>query len=204
MSIDIRFVALEKWPGQATLWTARKRSQFSAKWSATIDLLESELGHLKARDVVIQADCDRDQIRIDGHFRAGAKMRGPGVVLSFECPKGSMSFPCDRFSDWQANVRAIALSLEALRSVDRYGVTQQAEQYRGWAKLPGPEKVFATPLDAQKWLFDALKVDSISAAGGLDSLRRLAISRFHPDRNDGDSSLWRKWAAVAGMLGIEI
>ena len=47
-----------------------------------------------------------------------------------------MRFPCDTFTDWQANVRGIALALEALRAVDRYGVTQQAEQYRGWTALP--------------------------------------------------------------------
>jgi hypothetical protein len=33
-------------------------------------------------------------------------------------------------------VRAIALSLEALRKVDRYGVTKSGEQYKGFKALP--------------------------------------------------------------------
>jgi uncharacterized protein (DUF58 family) len=43
--------------------------------------------------------------------------------------------PCDRYEDWKDNLRAIALSLEALRAVDRYGVTRGNEQYRGWTQI---------------------------------------------------------------------
>jgi hypothetical protein len=59
------------------------------------------------------------------------------VILSFDSKHGPLSYPCDRYTQWQDNVRAIALSLEALRSVDRYGVTRRAEQYCGWQRLPG-------------------------------------------------------------------
>ena len=204
MALEIRFVALEKWPGTQTLPSERKRSQFSAKWSTTIELLETELEHLKAREIVLQADCDQSQIRLDGHLRSDAKLRGPGIVLSFECPSGAMSFPCDRFLDWQANVRAIALSLEALRSVDRYGVTQHAEQYRGWAKLPGPSPEFPGVTEARAWLFRVLEIRSFEEVGGLDRLRTIGTLRFHPDRNGGDAALWKKWTAAAKWLGIEI
>jgi len=45
--------------------------------------------------------------------------------------------PCDSFKDWEANLRAIALSLERLRAADRYGVTtEEKEQYIGWLRLP--------------------------------------------------------------------
>lgn len=36
---------------------------------------------------------------------------------------------------WEDNLRAIALALEALRKVDRYGVTRRGEQYTGWKQL---------------------------------------------------------------------
>ena len=136
MSVSITFRALSQWPLKPTPASSRKRSQFQSTWSKTVDLLERELGLLGAKNVVIEADCEPSEVRIDGNLRANAKLRGPGVVVSFDCSKGAMLFPCDTFTDWQANVRGIALALEALRAVDRYGVTQQAEQYRGWTALP--------------------------------------------------------------------
>src|SRR6266511_2967713 len=119
-AIAITFRPIQQRPGAPT--RRRQRSQFSAKWSQTMELLDRELFHVRARNVVMQLDCDEREIRRDGIPRADARTRGPGVILSFDSPKGSLSFPCDRYTDWQDNVRAIALSLEALRSVDRHGV----------------------------------------------------------------------------------
>jgi hypothetical protein len=129
---DIRFVPLQAWPCQRSV---QRPSQFKASYSQTCELLNRELWALRAEYVVIQADCDASQIRNDGMLRGDARMRGPGIVLSFESKFGPLSYPCDRFMRWQDNLRAIALSLEALRAVDRYGVTRRAEQYRGWKAL---------------------------------------------------------------------
>jgi hypothetical protein len=35
---------------------------------------------------------------------------------------------------WQDNLRAVALGLEALRRVERYGIAQRGEQYAGWRR----------------------------------------------------------------------
>lgn len=43
--------------------------------------------------------------------------------------RGHLSYPCDTFTTLQDNLRVIALALEALRMVDRYGVTRRGEQY---------------------------------------------------------------------------
>ena len=137
--MDFRFVALEQWPGERTRFAGA--SSFRADHSQTLRLLDRELSYLRARNVVIQADCDRSQIRMDGMLYAGAKLRTAGIVLSFDSKHGPLSYPCDKYSNWQANLRAIALSLEALRAVDRYGVTRRAEQYKGWAKLPPPPEI---------------------------------------------------------------
>jgi hypothetical protein len=45
--------------------------------------------------------------------------------------KGRMVLATDEYEDWQSNARAIALTLEALRAVDRYGATQ-GRQYAGF------------------------------------------------------------------------
>lgn len=135
--LDARFRPLERWVGART--KGRRNATFRAKYTQTLDLLESELNHLRAKNITIEAGFRLDQIRNDGWPRSSAgKPSEPGVILSFTAKGGNVAMPCDTFSDWEDNLRAIALSLEALRAVDRYGVTKSGEQYRGFAQLPAP------------------------------------------------------------------
>lgn len=197
-TVPITFRPITQWPGAAT--RSRTHSQFTAKWPQTLDLLDRELFHVRARNVVIQLDCDERDVRRDGIPRADARVRGPGVILSFDSPKGSLSFPCDRFTDWQDNVRAIALGLEALRAVDRYGVTRSAEQYRGWTALPDKSA------EAVDWLKKELGMNWNCALtdGVKNAIRQVAITRLHPDRQNGDDSKWKLWQVAAQSLGIEV
>lgn len=125
----------------------RTDSLFSASWSSTLELLDRELTFLGVRDeFVLQIDCTEGDLRLDGQLRANARPGSPSVAISIESrSKGSLLFTCGRFWSWQENVRAIALGLEALRKVDRYGITKANEQYRGWQALPA-----GTPMPAAK------------------------------------------------------
>ena len=78
----------------------------------------------------------------------------PRVVVSFDSCHGPLRYQCDRFTTtragtkaWHANVRAIALGLEALRKVDRYGIAGSGEQYRGWTALPAAFAAGAVDMD---------------------------------------------------------
>jgi hypothetical protein len=198
-SMQFQFRPIVTWPGART--TRPARSRFAAPWSSTLDLLDRELRQLQAKNIVLQADVAESQIRLDGMLYASARPRTPGVILSFESKHGPLSYPCDRFDNWQDNVRAIALSLEALRSVDRYGVTRRAEQYRGWQQLPAPGGNGAmTPESAAGFivkLFEMLNrpccsqqemlVSGTSAGQHL----RVAEALTHPDRG-GDSAQFKQ------------
>lgn len=185
--IDARFRPIETWPGTRTASYRRKRAQFRATYAQTLDLLEKELGYLRARDIVIQAGFGVDQIRNDGWPRSSARPKSdPGVIVSFRSPKGELSFPCDRYLDWEDNLRAIALSLEALRAVDRYGVTQQAEQYRGWQALPAPpppsntlSRDTAATVLANYSVFTPSEI--LTQAEKREEAYRQAAKRTHPD-----------------------
>ena len=140
---------IREWPGQLTPAAARKRSPFttaipgrtfarqSVPLSQTLALLERELRMIGGRDVELLVAITPDQFRLDGQPRAQAKAEHPGVILSLQSRHGRLSYPCDRFTTWQDNLRAVALALEALRKVDRYGVTAHGEQYRGFLALEG-------------------------------------------------------------------
>lgn len=76
-------------------------------------------------------------------LRAVAEVLFRGVVVSLDTPSGPLRFATDSYEQrssrdlrsWQANVRAVTLGLEALRAVDRHGITHRAEQYQGWRAI---------------------------------------------------------------------
>jgi hypothetical protein len=119
--LNATFRPLHQWTGPRT--QSRKDAQFKAGWLQTLDLLEYELGKLRATTVVIQIEDPEThkRMRNDGSMTLPDKFwrEKPGVILTFDSPKGAMSFPCDRYPHWRDNLRAIGLSLEALRAPPR-------------------------------------------------------------------------------------
>jgi hypothetical protein len=140
---------IREWPGTLRSDAERVRSPFASTLTSTMTMLHREIYNLV--DTAQQQDSaellvaiDPSKFRLDGKPYAAAVAQHPGVIFSLDTRHGHLSYPCDRFPTWQDNLRAIALALEALRKVDRYGVTAHGEQYRGFLALPagaGPNGV---------------------------------------------------------------
>jgi hypothetical protein len=183
--LNARFRPLDHWPVQKTRHP--QDSQFRSTYPQTLDLLESELSHIHARagSVVIQVEnLTLSDIRNDGWPRGGwnpARGNRQGVIVSFESGKGAMSFPCDRFKGWQDNLRAIAKSLEALRMVDRYGVTRGNEQYKGWAQIEAPKNGAMDREEAIVTIASILDAPRDAVDANPAAFIRQARIRYHPD-----------------------
>lgn len=188
----------------------RKRSQFTATWSDTLDLLEREIYGLQRRshdDPVLMMDITEADLRIDGQVRASARPASPAVAIAFEPVRGPLTFRCDRYeasawgasgqAPWQANVRAIALTLEALRAVDRYGATRSGEQYTGYRALTAapttdPWSTLATTLDTP--------VETLRRWHAAGWLRSRAMRIAHPDLG-GSEDAWHVVQVALAELG---
>lgn len=178
----------------------RSRYIFKAPWSATLDLLDRELWHLDATAVVLQVDVTEADLRLDGQLRANARPDFPGVRLVVDTPRGTLSWQTDVCEFWQHNVRSIALGLEVLRAVDRYGITTAGEQYKGWLQLEaggGPNSMDAAAEVIWRW-------SGITPNGSLpDSMiYRAARANAHPDRQGGDRGPWDAVQAAGKLLGL--
>lgn len=198
------------WPGRLT--ARRQRSNFSAPWGATLGTLRTELRNLKARTVVLQVAIPEAQFRIDGYPRATARAEHPGIILSMDSMVGPLSYPCDTFDRWEDNLRGIALALEALRKVDRYGVTKRGEQYQGFKALPPGSIALGSAMsyeDAARALAELAGAD-VNDEGTLRLIRndsdfrartyRRAAKRHHPDVGGGDGSLFKRLNDAASIL----
>lgn len=195
---------------------ARKPSLFDSTWTDTLELLGREIDKLGGRDVVIECDVREQDIRLDGMLRANAKADTPAVVVAFDTRQhGPMLYRCDRYtqrwggplSSWQHNVRAIALTLEALRAVDRYGATETGQQYAGFKALPAGRAMPSSHMtsdEAEQIIREVGFIDGVSQVGvSIRDVYRRARAVAHPDRNGGDRALWDKVEQAAAVLGVD-
>jgi hypothetical protein len=179
--LDARFRPLPKWMRKPDLGWERPR--FRTAYNKALDALEYELDKLYARDVFIEAGFQLGQLRNDGWPRGGQKPTHPGIVLYFTTQDGAMEFPCGTYENFEANLYAIALTLENLRAIDRYGVTLGHQQYRGFMAIEAAPKQLTVEQAVE---FVALASglpsrDVFSSAEAYRGAYRAAARRLHPD-----------------------
>ncbi len=211
MSYTVRPISDHTWLRPAS---QRRPTRFSAKWRETEQLLLEQVAHLDGRNLVIEVDVREQDLKLDGTLRANAREAAtPAVVVAFESKHGPMLHRCDTFhapytfqgADWQHNVRAIALTLQALRAVDRYGAAETGQQYTGFKALPSGRAMppsHMTTDAAYEVLCDVLG-DGVVVNGDLDdnALIRRARAVAHPDRT-GDRETWDRVEQAARVLGV--
>lgn len=202
---------IDRWPREQTPADARTDSPFmrpsqrnatggwtrrmEVPYSETLGDLDRELRALNVDEAVLQLSVREDQIRLNGEMRANVSPSHPGVILTFTTRRdGPLTFACDRFTRWQTNLRAIAKGLEALRLVDRYGITSTGEQYAGWKEIgtgtPLAER--AEPEEMSLQQAARIVVGWISGPHDLDTNARTALE-------DAD---YRRYAYRQALKGL--
>lgn len=142
-----------------------KKVKNALGWDRVLQGLDWELERHGADDVVIGVVAPATALSISGQLRHRSQVTHPGAEVSFEAHGRRLVFHTDAYDSLQSNLRAITLGLEALRAVDRYGITSTAEQYAGFAQLTagGPDPERGRML--------------VERAGGIREAQR----RHHPD-----------------------
>lgn len=157
-------------------------SPFTATWTDTVDLLKREASLIGAPEVVLCVDAAPGNMRRDGGIRADAVVRqdlvevylptsDAGTSLRFECGRYTGHRWGSSLAGWQSNVRAIALGMEALRKVKRYGLGTGNEQYRGFGALPPGDPI---ALGAAMTLDEAARILSDGCDGMFEASDLLA------------------------------
>lgn len=183
-------------------------ARFRVDWARTVDDLTYEVDALGAALVVVQADVDDTQIRRDGMLKSSARVGFQGVKVSFESNHGPLTYATDTYTYWKDNVRAVSLTLTALRAVDRYGATASGEQYRGFTALA--DKPFGhgsmTVDDAISVLLTTTGADVTrdELAGGdakfVTAAYRSAAKLHHPDSAFGNESVFKQITKARDVL----
>lgn len=212
----LTFRPIDKWPENWKRGTRGKANPFGSAYASTLDKLDFELEALRARDAYLQIDMDGTQLRLDGQPRAGAKANYRGVILTIDsAAHGILSYSCDAFEatyyrdgeSWQCNLRAVALGLEALRQLDRYGIAERGQQYAGFAQLGSGIAMGVNPGPMSK--DEAIRIikegaglrvaDYAFTNAGIEEAYRRAVKVHHPDAG-GDAEVFRKLTEARDLL----
>jgi hypothetical protein len=197
-----------EWPGTLTPERQRRMSPFSATLSSTLRILDREIYGLvdtkaQQESAELLIAIPASQFRNDGRPYARAIAEHPGVILSLDSRHGHLSYPCDTFTTWQDNLRAVVLALEALRKVDRYGVTRRGEQYRGFLAIEATAMSadpFSDARSALAWLIERFpQPDDPTPATAVRMAKRAA----HPDMPTGDAERFRLVMKADELLRME-
>jgi len=169
------------WP--RTSPAARRRSHFKTSFGSARDKLLGEIRRLGGSDPIISSDIPR---RNDGLPYAEAKPKSgdPGIACYFTRKGKQLCFACDCYLSVDSNLHAIALTIEALRGIARWGTGDMMEAaFTGFTALPeraGP---------ANWW--ETLGVPINATLDQAKEAYRILVKKHHPDAG-GDPELFRR------------
>lgn len=134
---DVLFSCPLEWPVGWVRTPFRRRSAFKgglATWAACEGVRE-ELRRSKATEVVVSSNM---RARVDGMGFRGDDARpvDPGVAVYFVLAGRKRVLACDRWDLVAHNLRSIALHVEALRGMERWGVGSLDRAFEGYLALP--------------------------------------------------------------------
>lgn len=129
-----------QWPDgwKRTPAADRKPSRFFYGFADSMASLMEALARIGATNIVITSDLPA---RPDGRpYAVGRKDADPGIAVWFALQGHERVISCDRWQTHAENMRAIALSIEAIRGLDRWGASDMvARAFAGFTALPaGP------------------------------------------------------------------
>lgn len=194
-------------PGWRPANTFRPNSPFRAGYDQTLRDLRYELDLLHASEAFVQVEVETAELRQDGLLRAHARPSHPGVIVTAVTRRlGTLTWPAEKFNHWQGNLRAVALGLNHLRTLDRYDIATMGQQYAGFNELGS-----GTPMGSGAMSLDEAAVlltqgasgsawcDVDSAPSHVQMVYREAAKRHHPDAG-GDPGLFRRLTEARDLL----
>ncbi len=184
------------WPAGYPRTTSRQKAKFGASREQAVAGLFRELRLLGVRDywgIILSTNVP---IRRDGMPYAGtANPADPGAAVYFRLKeKGpEIVIACDKWTWIADNIRALALTVEAMRGMDRWGCSDMINRaFTGFTALPAPEGQRAEP-----W---QLVIGFDSANDTLETIEaryREMMKRAHPDAGGSHEQAQRLNNAIA-------
>lgn len=165
------------WPTGQPRAVNRYDAQFQVDFARARNDLLREVNLLGTRNVILSSNCP---VRLDGiPYASPAEPRDPGVAVYFDRRVKSEWKPfviaCDHYRKVRWNLRAVGVTIEALRSIQRHGASSMLEQaFTGFAALP-------PKLAEQNW-WEVFGISEHASPAEIRETYLLLVKENHPDR----------------------
>jgi hypothetical protein len=182
-----------QWPVGYKRTKSRTWSKFKQSPDAAQQFLRAELNRMGAVRIVVSSNI---AIRNDGMMYADAMKRtkhieDPGVAVYFDYKGKPVVLCCDTYNQVWENVYAIGKTVENLRAIDRYGVSDfLTRSFTGFAELP---ETIAPPFKRPWW--EVLEVDEYATEEQILNAYRNMARKTHPDAG-GTAAAFQEVAAA--------
>lgn len=163
-----------QWPFGYKRSKSRKSSAFKQTAENAQKFLRNELYLMGATNIVVSSNIP---VRKDGWMygdMANEKISDPGVAIYFKHKGIDIVMCCDTYFRVWENVYALGKGIEALRGMERWGVSEFMERaFTGFKALPEARE--------QQW-FEILGVPPASPADIIKEAYRKLVQIHHPDK----------------------
>lgn len=137
-----------RWPAGVprTPAAARRRSQFKVNFQGAWNGFLDELERMGASDVTPSSMVPLGAKGIPVAKVGNGPLGDPGVAVHFTLGGVSRCIACDGYDEVRANLRALGVTVRALREIGRHGATRLMEQAMvGFTALPARSERVPTP-----------------------------------------------------------
>lgn len=164
-----------RWPINLPRTKAPRPAPFKVGHVKALSDLYDELERIGAASVAITSNA---VLNLNGTMRATQPrfVGDTGVAVYFVRKGREMVMACDRWNFIGDNIRAIGLSLAAIRGLDRWGASNAVE-----AALSGFVAIPETTGSGEAW-WKVLGVDPFADAAMIEAAYRANAKSTHPDR----------------------
>lgn len=174
-----------QWPPGWPRETKRNRARFG-EWpihKATVELKE-EVRLLGGRNLVLSSNLILNN---DGSPRSNQRQpEDPGVAVYFTLNGTQKCWPCDRWDRVEHNIRAIALSIGAIRGLDRWGSKSAVDAaFSGFRALPES----TVPATTWRPWFKVLQMEPEEGLGAAEKKYRQLAALHHPDMGGDQAAM---------------
>lgn len=168
-----------QWPIGYPRTQHRKQSRFASTLAQSRDELLRQIQLLGGTNVVISSNA---VLRRDGlPLSKQSAVDDSGVAVYFTHNRKSVVMACDKWEEIGENIRAIGLTIEAIRGMDRWGVSQMIERtFDGFKALPAPKATQGIYPQNLDW-HSVLNLKGVVTYAAVTEAYKKRIKEAHPD-----------------------
>lgn len=183
---------IDRYPLTWPIGYKRTERRISSAFKQTMEraqrFLHEEIMRLGATDLVVSSNIP---VRKDGLFYTdwmNRRIDDPGVAIYFKYKGKDVAMCCDQYVRIWENVYALGKSIEAMRALERYGVSEFLERaFTGFGELPPPS------VKIEPTIWEILGLDG--KPGTMEEVVAAYRSKakiIHPDMPTGDAEKFKQ------------